>query len=175
MRLLTILAASATMSFAPPLVAQAAAVPDFKPLEFLVGHCWIGTFPNGKQTDEHCFEWVFDRKFIRDHHAVRDVASPAAKYQGETLYGWDAMEKHLAYWYWNSDGQMITGTVAYEGNDIVFPGRYDTPKGPVDLKAVWTPLVDGYRVSQSQRAGSEWTPLWTMTLKATSRDRKSVV
>lgn len=165
MRLLTILAASAAIAFAPPLASQTPS-PDFKPLEFLVGHCWIGTFPDGKNTDEHCFEWVFDHKFIRDRHVVRATAgSTAAPYQGESLYGWDAKEQQLAYWYWNTNGQMITGSVAYEGKDIIFPGRYDTPKGQVEIKAVWTPLADSYRVSHSQRDGSGWKALWTMTLK----------
>ena len=168
MRYLTVLAVTAAVSVATPLAAQTTA-PEFKPLEFLVGHCFIGTFPNGKSTDEHCFEWVFDRKFIRDRHAVRAAdGSGGPQYQGETLYRWDPKAKQLAYSYWNSDGEMITGTVIPETNDIVFPGRYDTPKGAVELQAVWTPLTDGYRVLHSQREGSEWKTQWTMTMKRKS-------
>ncbi len=29
-----------------------------KPMSFLAGHCWKGTFPDGKTTDEHCFAWM---------------------------------------------------------------------------------------------------------------------
>jgi hypothetical protein len=137
--------------------------PDFRPLEFLVGDCWAGTFPDGKQTDEHCFEWVYDRKFIRDRHVVRNGKAP---YAGETLYGWDTKEKRLAFWYWNSEGEVMVGTVEYRPDSIVFPTRYETDKGPIELRAVWTRIgLDSYRVEQSQRAGVAWKPLWAMELK----------
>jgi hypothetical protein len=137
--------------------------PDFQPLEFLVGSCWSGTFPDGKQTDEHCFEWVFDRKFIRDRHVVRNGKAP---YAGETIYGWDAKQKQMAYWYWNSKGEVITGTVEYQGGTIVFPTRYETEKGTVEMRAMWTRTgPDSYRVDQSRREGEAWRRLWVMELK----------
>jgi hypothetical protein len=128
----------------------------------------MGTFPDGKQTDEHCFEWVFDRKFIRDRHIVRGGEA----YQGESLYRWDAATKQLAYWYWSSAGLVVTGTVETSPEGIVFPSRYTTPKGEIELKAVWKRVgADAYRTSQSQRAAgdSAWKPLWSMELK---RQRK---
>jgi hypothetical protein len=137
--------------------------PDFRPLEFLVGHCWVGTFPDGAQTDEHCFEWVYDRKFIRDRHVVRNGKAP---YSGETLYGWDPKARQLAFWYFNSEGDVIVGTVEYHADSIVFPTRLETDKGPVELRATWTRAgPDRYRVAQSRRAGTAWEPLWTMELK----------
>ena len=37
---------------------------------------------------------------------------------------------------------------------------------PVELRATWTRSgPDSYRVNQSQRAGKDWKPLWTMELK----------
>jgi hypothetical protein len=135
--------------------------PDFRPLEFLVGSCWVGAFPDGKATDEHCFEWVYDRKFIRDRHVVRSQA-----YSGETLYGWDPRQKHLAFWYWNSEGEVLVGTVEYQGDSVVFPTRHETPQGTVELRATWTRTgPDSYRVEQAQRAGETWKPLWGMELK----------
>src|SRR4051812_19319402 len=141
--------------------------PDFRPLEFLVGDCWTGAFPDGKQTDQHCFEWAYDRKFIRDRHVVRNGKAP---YSGETLYGWGAKEKRLAFWYWNSDGEFLAGTVEYHPDSIVFLTQYETDKGPIDLRAIWTRTgPDGYRVEQSQRAGEAWKPLWAMELRRTPR------
>ena len=138
-------------------------VPDFRPLEFLVGHCWVGAFPDHKATDEHCFEWVFDRKFIRDRHVVRNGDSP---YAGETLYGWDAEKKRLGFWYWNSEGEVIVGAVEYRPDSIVFPTKHVTDKGTMELRATWTRTSErSYRVEQSQRAGEAWKPLWTMELK----------
>ena len=146
------------------LAAQSApSRPDFAPLEFLVGSCWLGAFPDGKKSDEHCFEWVYDRKFIRDRHIVR--GGPAV-YQGETIYGLDPTTKQLSFWYWSSDGLVTVGRVEYTPEGIVFPERYTTAKGVVELKAVWSRVgSDGYRVWQAQRADSAWKTLWTMDLK----------
>ena len=89
-----------------------------------------------------------------------------APYAGETIYGWDARAKRLAYWYFNSEGEVIVGTVEYRPDSIVFPTRYETEKGPVELRATWTRTgPDSYGVNQSQRAGKDWKPLWTMELK----------
>jgi hypothetical protein len=158
---LTALAASALSFFSLP---QHSPTPDFRPLEFLVGHCWVGTFPDGKASDQHCFEWVFDRKFIRDRHVVR--GGPPAPYAGETLYGWDPEKKRMGFWYWSSEGELLTGTVEYRPDSIVFPTKYVTEKGTVELRAIWTRLSpDSYRAEESQRLRAEWKPLWAMELK----------
>jgi hypothetical protein len=135
--------------------------PDFRPLEFLVGSCWIGTFPDGKVTDEHCFEWVYDKKFIRDRH----VARGGAPYQGETIYGWDPATKRLSYTYWNSAGITIVGQVNATPEGVVFPSRYATANGDVEIEAVWTRVGnDAYRVVQRQRVDTGWKTIMTMQL-----------
>jgi hypothetical protein len=165
MRLSTRLTAFAACSALSFFHIPQARSPDFRPLEFLVGDCWVGTFPDGKQTDEHCFEWVYDRKFIRDRYVVRNGKAP---YAGETLYGWDARAKRMAFWYWNSDGEVMVGTVEYHPDSIVFPTRYETDKGSIELRATWTRTgPDTYRVEHSQRTGEAWKPLWSMELKRT--------
>src|SRR3954453_2757084 len=103
-RFTALAACSAVVLFQPP---QHRTTPDFRRLEFLVGSCWIGTFPDGKATDEHCFEWVYDRMFIRDKHVVRG----GPPYEGESLYRWDPVAKRIAYWYWSSPGLVVTGTL----------------------------------------------------------------
>jgi hypothetical protein len=135
------------------------------PLEFLVGHCWIGTFPDGKATDEHCFEWMYDRKFIRDRHVVRG----GDPYSGETIYMWDAAAKRITFQYYSSAGFVIPGTAIPSAEGIEFPHRQKTAAGEVDAKAVWTRLgTDGYRVWQGQKnADGTWKTLWTMDLKLT--------
>ena len=85
------------------LGAQQAAAADFSPLEFLVGNCWVGTFADGKTTDEHCFEWKYGRKFIRDHHVVRG-ADGSNVYEGETLYGWNPATKEISWRYVSVEG-----------------------------------------------------------------------
>jgi hypothetical protein len=145
------------------LGAQQPAGPDFRPLEFLVGSCWSGPFAGSTKVDEHCFEWVFDRKFIRDRHIVRGTPD----YRGETIYGWDPIAKKLSYWYWSSEGLVIVGTVEYTPDGIVFPSRYATAEGPVELKATWKQLgADAYSVSSAQRAGTgDWKTMWAAEMK----------
>src|SRR6185295_6771422 len=97
----------------------------FKPIEFVVGSCWSGTFSDGKRTDEHCFEWVFDRKLVRDRHIVRG----GDPYQGETIYYWDPIEKRLAFSYWNSDGDALPGYDDPSAEGVRFFQTYHTPNG----------------------------------------------
>jgi hypothetical protein len=135
---------------------------DFGSLANLVGNCWVGTFPDGKQTDEHCFEWMLDRKFIRDKHVVRG----GKPYAGETIYMWDAAAKQLSFYYWNSEGQLMTGRGTPTAHGIDFLTRLPGKSGDMALKATWTPTgPDGFRIWNGQRAGDAWKELWTMEMK----------
>jgi hypothetical protein len=159
---LTVLLPSASLM----LQAQSPPNPDFGALRSLVGRCWIGTFPDQKQTDEHCFEWVFNGKFIRDRHKVRNGKAP---YEGETLYGWDTKAKRVAFWYWNSEGEILRGMVEQKSDALVFPTQYETEHGPVELRAVWSNIgASGYQAEESQRVGNDWKTLWTMQFRPAS-------
>jgi hypothetical protein len=132
-------------------------------LAFLAGSCWKGTFPDNTATDEHCFTWMYDKKFLRDRHIVRNGKAP---YEGETIYFRDLAARQLAYTYWSSDGDVMRGTVEARGDSLIFPTRFDAPTGPVEIKAVWTRVgADRYRVWQAQKVGGEWKPLMTMELR----------
>ena len=144
---------------APRQAAEPSA--HFKPIEFVVGSCWIGTFPDGKQTDEHCFEWVFGGKFVRDRHVVRG----GAPYEGESLYYWDAASNELAWSYWNSAGMMLHGAVQETPEGLAFPPRGPGGSGGPEVKNVWTRTgPDSYRATVSRRDGDGWKTLWTMEL-----------
>lgn len=41
-------------------ISQAAPIEALKPMAFLAGHCWKGDFPGARQSDEHCFQWMYD-------------------------------------------------------------------------------------------------------------------
>lgn len=155
----------ATLALAPcTLSAQAAPDPatgPFAPLAFLAGSCWQGTFPDGKATDEHCFEWAYDGAFLRDRHVVRP-----GTYQGETLYAADRKTGALSFTYWNSLGQVMTGTVETRGDTLRFPQRTEGPDGPVEILSTWTrPGPDRYRVEVTQTSGGATKVLWTMELR----------
>jgi hypothetical protein len=105
---------------------------------------------------------MLDRKFIRDTHVVRG----GPPYAGETIYRWDPATKRLAFHYWSSDGQLMTGTGTPTANGIDFLMHLPGPRGDVELKATWTPTgPDGYRTWNAQRAGNEWKELWSMEMK----------
>ena len=78
-------------------------VTAYEPLAFLVGHCWKGTFPDGKVTDEHCFSWIYGGKFVRDEHVVHKGAGQPDGF-GESIYVWDAPSGQLQYLYIESAG-----------------------------------------------------------------------
>ncbi len=68
-----------------PVAVAAAPVDALKPMEFLAGHCWKGSFSDGQQTDDHCFTWLYDGKALRDTHTVRSAASAGARWRaGQT-------------------------------------------------------------------------------------------
>ena len=81
----------------------------YQPLAFLAGHCWKGAFPDGKQTDEHCFTWIYGGRFLRDRHTVRAEGKPDAL--GESIYFWNTSARQLEYLYIESDGGFSRGPV----------------------------------------------------------------
>ena len=163
---LTVLVPS--MAFGP--YRQSPANPDFGTLGSLVGQCWVGTFPDQKQTDEHCFEWVFNGKFIRDRHKVRNGKAP---YEGETLYGWNNKAQRVVFWYWNSEGDILQGTVEHKADTLVFPTQYESKDGPVELRAIWSHIgAGGYQAEESQRVGNQWKMLWTVQSRPAGATRR---
>lgn len=111
---LLLLAVLPAMALAQPRSPAA----HFQPQAFLAGSCWKGMFPDGKQVDEHCFEWVYDGLFLRDRHTVNGGSSP---YGGETIYCFDAPSKTVHYLYINVLGGNSRGTVTVKDEALVFP------------------------------------------------------
>ena len=58
-----------------------------QPLQFLVGHCWAGDFPNGMGKDTHCFEPMYGGKLIRVKHVLK---GKNGDYLGEAIYAFDS-------------------------------------------------------------------------------------
>lgn len=109
--ILTTLAALALAD--PPLRAE------LRPLEFLVGHCWEGTLPDGK-TDRHCFESAYGGQHVRDHHVVgATAAAPGGVYSGETFYSASGNGR-LAFVYFNSIGGVSQGSLGAEPDRLNF-------------------------------------------------------
>jgi hypothetical protein len=136
---------------------------ELKPLQFLVGSCWTGTFPDGAKTDTHCFEPVFGGLFIRDRHVVHGAKTP---YEGETIHAWDPKQKRLVFTYWASSGSISTGFAEPQASgEIVFPEDNVSSGGRQIIKSVWTPHADSYDVTVSEQKDGQWRELWHMTMK----------
>jgi hypothetical protein len=81
---------------------------------------------------------------------------------------WDAAANRLSFWYWNTEGQLLTGRGEPTAEGIVFLTRMPTTEGEMELKASWMPTgPDGFRISNGWRAGDEWKELWTVEMKRT--------
>lgn len=155
---------SIAASVQAPLRAQTPSTASkLAPLEFLVDHCWRGTFPGSTTTDEHCFEWVFDRKFIRDRHVVRGGDA----YGGETIYFWDPAANRIGFAYWNTVGQMMPGYVTAAGSDTLsFVTSVASPNGPTEIRSTWLRLgTTSYRARSLEKSGSEWKEAFAMEMK----------
>lgn len=118
--------------------------PELESLQFLVGACWAGQFPDGKQTDVHCFEPVYAGMHLRDRHVV---SGGSALYRGETIYSWNQDAKQIAYVYWNSYGGVSTGTATPDTGTMRFPDEsYIGSDGKtVIISSIWENVTDdGY-------------------------------
>ena len=122
--------------------AAPALVPPLAPLAPLVGHCWAAALPGG-QTDTHCFELMYDGRFVRDRHVV---TGGGARYEGETVYGVEGGA--VAYTYWASDGETLRGAMRGDGRHLDFAETVTPGPGgaTLRLKVDWTLDESGYTV-----------------------------
>jgi hypothetical protein len=167
--LLAVLVASltaATSATATGVATGAEGVTAYEPLAFLVGHCWKGTFPDGKVTDEHCFSWIYGGKFIRDEHVVHNGAGRPDGF-GESIYVWDAPTGQLQYLYIESAGGFSRGTVSSEADALVFPAATYSEKGEVQTyRSRWKRVGDdAYDVVTEFRHGDRWVPGFTIHMQ----------
>jgi hypothetical protein len=151
--------------FAFPAVATAAPVDALKPMAFLAGHCWKGEFPGGKQTDEHCFSWLYDGRALRDTHTVRTPGAP--DYIGETTYLWNPATRRVEYLYFENMGGISRGTMESTADTLVFPAtQYVADNETTTYRARWTRLDDASYEAWSEAQGKNgWTTMFKMTLR----------
>ncbi|HET7291417.1 MAG TPA: hypothetical protein VFM88_03235 [Vicinamibacteria bacterium] len=137
-----------------------------KPLAFLAGSCWRGTFPDGKATDEHCYDWMLGGRYLRDAHVVRGAAQD---YEGVTLIGWDPGRKAVSYWYFTNQAHLSQGTVESLPDGLAFRETVALADGAtLEIRGVLTPTgADGYRVRTEQRAGEAWKERFTIEFRRT--------
>ena len=150
------------------LSARAAPAPlpsPYEPLAFLIGHCWKGSFPDGAASDEHCFSWIYGGRFVRDEHVVHREGRPDGF--GESIYLWDAAARELQYLYIESDGGFSRGTVAAEGDTLVFPAAHYVEKGSEQTyRSRWRHVAPGaYEVVTEFQVKERWVPGFTLRMQ----------
>jgi hypothetical protein len=141
----------------------------YLPMAFLAGHCWKGALPaqgKSKQTDEHCFAWIYDGRFLRDRHVVRDEAGHTT-YQGETTYYWDASEKTIGYIYIEDQGGHSLGSVQPETDALDFPATDLVDNGHTQTyRTRWQRAgEDAYDVVTEFKTKDGWTKAWAVHMQ----------
>ncbi len=132
---------------------------ELSALQFLVGFCWQGPFPDEAHLDTHCYEPVFDGLHLRDRHKV---TGGNEIYRGETIFSWSDSTNEVSYIYWNSYGNVTRGTALPGESGISFPDEtYTSPDG-IEYKIVssWENISDdSYEsvVTQIDADGNEVT------------------
>ena len=159
-------AAPALLALAVMPASADAPAAAYRPLAFLVGHCWKGTFPDGQVTDEHCFSWIYGGKFVRDEHVVHRGGGKPDGF-GESIYLWDAAAKQLQYLYIESAGGYSRGMVYGEGETLVFPPTTYTENAETQTyRSCWQRAgQDAYDVVTEFQVKDRWVPGFTVHMK----------
>lgn len=145
------------------LQAASAAVPPtasdpYRPLAFLIGHCWQGTFAGASgKSDTHCFSRIYGGRFVRDEHVVHPGDGTPDQF-GESIYLWDSAAGQLQYVYIESGGGILRGTVTAEGDALIFPAAAYIENGKsMNVRARWQPAGDdAYDVTTEFEVQGRW-------------------
>ncbi len=138
-----------------------------KPLAFLAGHCWKGTFPDGKQTDEHCFAWLYDARALRDTHTVRAAGRP--DYVGESTYYVNSASNRVEFLYIENGGAFSRGTVESLPGALLFPDtQYIGDGEALVYRARWTPMdANTYEAWSEAQTREGWSTMFRLLMKRT--------
>lgn len=141
-----------------------------QPLQFLVGHCWAGDFPNGMGKDTHCFEPMYGGKFIRDKHVLH---GKQGDYLGETTYAFDPRQKQIVYWYFSSDGDIDSSSVLPVADGFDFPERHLTQPQDVTMRTHWKRNGDDrYEAINERKTGNgAWQVEWKVEYVRVSKPK----
>jgi hypothetical protein len=146
---------------------EAQPVEGLKAMTFLAGHCWKGDFPGNKQNDEHCFQWLYGGKALRDTHTVRTPKRP--DYVGETTYYWDSESKRVEYLYIENLGGISRGTMESTPGALVFPPtQYIAGGQSMTYRVRWTLIDDSSYEAWSEKQDKDaWVTMFKVTMKRT--------
>lgn len=128
--------------------------PHFAPLEYLVGHCWRAKFKNGQQ-DVQCYQALYGGMLVQATHVV-EGSQP--RYEGVSIFSWDAANKRLRFHYFTSTGAVSEGHFDHAAEGIVIPERHVGDDGRVtELETRYQrDGDDAYRVETREKTAGGW-------------------
>lgn len=142
------------------------AIPEhFKSFAPLIGKQWVAQFPGGG-SDTQMFEWVYEGKFLRNSHFVKNAEGKKV-YEGETIFAWDFKEKKVAWWYWNTTGGHIIGIMWPEDGKLIFEGENNAPGGQTSkVRGAFLMSKDTWTSVQYFWKDGAWVKQGEMSFKA---------
>jgi hypothetical protein len=148
-----------------PALCDAEPIEALKPMAFLAGHCWKGEFADARQTDEHCFSWIYEGKALRDTHTVRAPGRP--DYVGETTYYWDSVSKRVEFLYIENLGGISRGTMESTAGALLFPPTQYVDGGvAMTYRVRWTVVGDdAYEAWSEMQDKNGWTTMFRLKLR----------
>lgn len=150
------------VSLAAPVTAQEAAPAPLAKLGWfgeLVGHCYVGTLPDGASRDTQCYAALMEHA-VRGTISVERPGGPA--FQGEGTFGFDKATGQIAYVLVAPGGTFTPGTAVYEDGRLLFPQR--VPAGKPEARSAWTRTADGYTVTREVKDESgAWKPAFAVS------------
>jgi len=147
-----------------PTLVFAEPASQLQPMAFLAGSCWKGAFADGQTTDEHCFDWMYEGRFLRDRHVVKAPSKP--DYVGETIYYWEPEAKQIQYLYVENFGGVSRGTAEAAADGMVFPAtRYSDGKMAMTYRSRWTRIdAASYEAHAEAQVKDGWATMFRMKL-----------
>ncbi|MCI4568553.1 hypothetical protein [Lysobacter sp. CFH 32150] len=128
--------------------------PYFAPLEYMIGHCWRAKFKNGQQ-DVQCYRALYGGKLVEATHVV-EGSQP--RYEGVSIFSWDATNKRLRFHYFTSTGAVAEGHFANDAKGVLIPERHVGEDGTVtEMETRYQREGDtAYRVVTSEKTATGW-------------------
>ena len=108
-------------------------------------------FPDGRQTDTHCFSPIYG-DFLQDRHVVEGGPTP---YSGDTLYRYHVMARSIGFVYTPRTGRAAPAGRA-DRDGMTFPEEtHRSPDGSeMTIRSAWTrDGADAYLVVSESAAG----------------------
>lgn len=142
----------------------------------LTAASWVAAFPDSDgATDTQRFEWMYGGKFLRNTHQVRD-GSGRVVYEGETVYAWDWSAERVVWWYWNTTGGHVVGTMDPEDGALVFEGVNHGPDGQTPaVKGEIRMVEGGWTATQLFLRDGSWVPQTTLEYRRAGEERAEEV